>query len=533
MTSVYQECTSNECDKVNAQIPNIELPPGFELLSLTMLAQILSRPDQSTFPSSSFFSDIFYKKIYFDDSNSFDMNGPFWRLLSDLSGSKGDYIDSNSAAQIYDYSDFSENASNHIFDPEYKKDDYIKKRILSQVFNRQKLNFCKIDKNDLIINKVSSPLSQNYIFYPKSSFLSSPIPNAICIKKIGSRNCLEHVWTLYRENNKYSLYIRFYKSFYIPYRPSNQALPVAVCYFPNTFIKQIANKFPNKISHSKLPKQCLESFPSVFNHETVQKFLAIMKNHQFTIENNLNNFVDIIKHSALDINAFAKYFSNVNDGNAYLCTALSIYPKHQYKKIKVFTSYHLQNDDNKVESISEYDYNKMKDQYSIFIIWLLHATIILKEKKNADFKNVLGLVTSTLDNQLMIYYTYLIYYIYYKNTNRRIIGKKDTIKEDKLMFRCVANGNNIFGNKIFYYIKGGDSFAPVDDKVKFTYEFSSLKSPFTIPKLVDEFSTLFAKETNGLKIPKMKQFKIDKDFIQTIPIPDVFSLLCTEFDSSC
>lgn len=525
MKPKYVECESNQCENIISLIPMFDLPSGFELFSLAALSQILSRPDQDIFGPSSYFCENFYELIFNSSARTFDMSGPFWRLI--------EKYDPDQNTQMYEYSDFAENATNNIFDLEYHKSESIKKAIIEEVFNRQALKFYGVDKDEKIIDKIQPPLAQNTIFYAKSSYMSRDIPKAICIDKAGQKHksfipALEHVWTIYRENNKYSLHIRFFNSIYIPYRPSDKALPVAVCYYPNTFIKQISTIFQRpKPKNASLLKQNLISFPTRFNSISIEKLKNIL--HSYFNSSEFNNsaqdvkstwktsFVELTKLSVFNSAVFARYFLRKKSEFAINFAVISIYPKAEWKKVNLFLS----------DQIKEHEYRTVKSEYSKFILWTMHAITILREKENTRFQNVLGLLTTTIPKHIqMINFTFRLYRYYYY-----LVFKFK--KANDLLINISAIGNSVFGENIFYYIKNGKKVYKVNHDIKFDYGFDCLKqSNFTIPELVSDINSLFNEFVNSqmFSVTKKAGFSIDTDYIKTLLIPDVLSLIYPEFN---
>ena len=471
MKSNYIECTSNQCSSINSIIADIELPPGFELFSLTMLSQILSRPDQDLFSPYSFFNTYFYNKIFGSKTSFFDMNGPFWDILEKYNKTKEEY-------KLYKYSDFAEDAIFNIFNPDLEAIDKI---FHEQIFNRQELKFYPIDENDEIINVIEPPLAQSIIIYSKSSYIHSNIPEAICNKEAKNKSksffpALEHVWTLYRENNKYSLHIRFFKSIYIPYRPSDKALPVAVCYYPNTLIKLIAQNFKKNSSKPIKPQQNLISLPSQFNSNSIKNLLSILSSymesdeyHNLIRETRSANILKLFKLSALNSGIFAHYFLKIDHKTALYFSVISIYPKAEWKNVSPFLS----------SDIRQNQFKNIKNQYLKFILWLIHATAILKEKGNVNYDHVLGLLTTTNPaNDVMISLSYFLYSHYYKYVlyNKRA--------DPNLLIKVSRNGNYFFPKKGFYYINNGKKVVESNPDVICNYGFDCLdkSSTFTIPE---------------------------------------------------
>lgn len=515
MKTQYIECESNQSEMIKSPLPYINLPSGFELFSLTILSQVISRPDQSVFAHSCIDYSL-YHNLLEKGVQSFDMTETFLKL-SDR------YLGYQQNTPFYQFSDFSENAANNIFNPDDQKSNPIKKALFEQIFNRQALKFYAVNKKEKIINIIQKPLAQNTIFYAKSDYIDSEIPRAICLKQKKSNGffpALEHVWTIFRENNKYSLFIRFFNSIYIPYRPSEKALPVAVCYYPNTFIKLIAQNFKSLKKKSNV--QNYVSFPTQINSNSIDRLLNVLDNYLHSSElTNLEkqktpeSFIKLTKLAALNSAVFAKSFLKLKIEQSKYYSIISMYPKIEWKKIKFILS-----------NIKDYQYKNVKDQYSKFILWMIHANMILRKKDKADFKNILGLITTTIPgNNEMVLFAYNLYKYYYYNLDQSKIDKE-------LFIKVCSFGNLVFNGKEFCYKENGKREYPDQKEIIFDYGFDCLRNlEYTIPEIINEFDVL------GSSFIKLKIFSFDKkinfcpdiEYIKTIIIPDVFSIICTEF----
>ena len=426
-------------------IKHFEMIPGYELLTLTILSQVYSRPDNKVNLKKFCIQGDDYNKIVNSSEKSFN-------TIHAISG----YLKELELKRLSEVSDLNLNAFKEIIN-------------IKSIFTYTNPTFIELGENEELSGKkmLDFWISSNTIIYG-DHLNDSTIKDVFNLRQ--TKKIL--IWKIFRLNFHYI--IRIYlneKTYYIKntqtlnYIDTSSADLIAACYSSDVNIDFINTK--SGLKHSKptfdLPNSPIKSV----NFDAFDFFIQAMENVVSNAQpagNQCQNLLDDIQKMALNSGIYSKFVFRRK--SSYLYSPITLFPQMDFDSLQKYYS-NLNIQDISIDNIRKL-YLFIRNCYNSFLIWIKYTNLFFEKYKNQKKIDCSLLHAMILSNRFQV-----------PQVNRIMFSILQwailEVTKDKKKQNIINDGYTFFGETFTTCLRSATNNSNPDIQPPSNYKFPNIK----------------------------------------------------------